>query len=145
MMAFWIFKYNPEKNRLLDRLADPNPEITWTVSRFRDQIGPGDIIFVWETGRDRAIRAILRAEGIPRNMLELESEQTYWVNPDDGMLCRVRATITHREVCLSHKELRSVSGLENLSVFHGFQQATNFPVTPAEGAILMRLASRNQE
>jgi hypothetical protein len=30
-------------------------------------------------------------------------------------------------------------GLEDLSVFHGFQQQTNFPVTPEQGAILLRL------
>jgi hypothetical protein len=27
-MAFWIFKCNPDKYRLADRLADPNPKIT---------------------------------------------------------------------------------------------------------------------
>jgi hypothetical protein len=42
-------------------------------------------------------------------------------------------------VDLQHTYLRSVPGLENLSVFHGFQQGTNFPVTPEEGAILLRL------
>ena len=48
-------------------------------------------------------------------------------------------TFTHRDVDVSGNVLRSVPGLENLSVFHGFQQTTNFPVTPAEGAILMRM------
>jgi len=35
-MAFWIFKCNPEKYRLAERLADPNPTLTWTVSRYRE-------------------------------------------------------------------------------------------------------------
>jgi hypothetical protein len=35
--------------------------------------------------------------------------------------------------------LRAVKGLEGLSVFHGWQQATNFPVTHAEGEILIGL------
>jgi EVE domain len=59
-MAYWIFKYNPEKYRLDDRLADPNPEITWTVSRHRREIAPGDTIFIWQTGRDRGIRVSAR-------------------------------------------------------------------------------------
>ena len=59
-MSYWIFKYNPEKYRLQERLADPNPTITWTITRYRDQISPGDTIFVWETGRNRGIRAVLR-------------------------------------------------------------------------------------
>ena len=141
-MAFWIFKYNPEMYHLAERLADPNPDITWTVSRYRNQIAPGDTIFIWETGRDRGIRAILRAEGAPQDMAELESEQPYWAQRDTEVRCRVRATILRRDVNLSHTELRSVPGLENLSVFQGFQQGTNFPVTPDEGAILLRLAGQ---
>jgi hypothetical protein len=140
-MAFWIFKYNPEKYRFANRLADPNPATTWTVSRYRDQIGPGDVIFIWETGRDHGIRAVLRAEAVPQDMSELESEQPYWAERDTEVRCRVRATITDRDVNLPHSGLRSVPGLENLSVFHGFQQGTNFSVTPEEGAILQRLVA----
>ena len=143
-MAFWIFKCNPEKYRVADRLADPNPNLTWTVSRYRDQIGPGDTIFIWETGRDRGIRAVLRAESIPQDMPELESEQPYWAERDTEVQCRVFAAIIDRYVNLSHTYLRSVPGLENLSVFHGFQQGTNFPVTPEEGAILLRLVGEQR-
>ena len=141
-MAFWIFKYNSDKYHLAERLADPNPDITWTVSRYRDQIAPGDTIFIWETGPDRGIRAVLRAEGVPQDMAELESEQSYWAQRDNEVRFRVRATIIQRDVNLSHTDLRSVPGLENLSVFRGFQQGTNFPVTPDEGAILLRLMTR---
>jgi hypothetical protein len=143
-MAYWIFKYNPEKYRLADRLADPSPEITWTVSRYRDQIAPGDTIFIWETGPERGIRAVLRAEGTPQDMAELESEQPYWAQRDNDIRCRVRATIIERDVDLPHTDLRTVPGLENLSIFHGFQQGTNFPVTPDEGAILLGLIRESQ-
>jgi hypothetical protein len=143
-MACWIFKYNPAFYRLDDRLADPNPEITWTVSRYRDQIAPGDTIFIWRTGRDRGIRAVLRAEAIPEDMAEIESELPYWTQGDNDIRCRVRATIIDRDVDLPHTELRTVPGLANLSVFHGFQQGTNFPVTPDEGAILLRLIQERQ-
>ena len=143
-MAYWIFKYNPEKYRLADRLADPNPDITWTVSRYRDQIAPGDTIFIWETGPERGIRAVLRAVATPQHMAELESEQPYWAQRDNDIRCRVRATIIERDVDLPHTDLRQVPGLENLSVFHGFQQGTNFPVTPDEGAILLGLIRGSQ-
>jgi hypothetical protein len=138
-MAYWIFKYNPELYRLADRLADPNPEITWTVSRYRDQIAPGDTIFIWQTGRDRGIRAVLRAEAVPQDMAEIESELPYWTQGENHICCRVRASIIDRDVNLPHTELRTVPGLENLSVFHGFQQTSNFPVTSVEGAILLEL------
>jgi EVE domain len=138
-MAYWIFKYNPAFYRLDDRLADPDPDITWTVSRYRDEIAPGDTIFIWQTGRDRGIRAILRAEAAPEDMAEIESELPYWTQGENDICCRVRATIIDRDVNLPHTELRTVPGLENLSVFHGFQQTSNFPVTPDEGAILLEL------
>jgi hypothetical protein len=35
--------------------------------------------------------------------------------------------------------LRAVPGLEELAVFQGFQQMTNFPATPEQAAILMKL------
>src|SRR6266446_8541793 len=118
-MAFWIFECSPEKYRLAERLADPNPIITWTVTRYRNQIGPGDIAFLWETGSDRGIRAVLRVDAIPQDMPELESEQIYWADGDTEVCCRVLATILDRTVDLGHAELRSVPGLQNLSVFHG--------------------------
>lgn len=143
-MSFWIFKCNPEKYNITSRLADPNNHFTWTVTRFRDQIGPGDIIFIWETGPNRGIRAVIQAESAPQEMPELPSEQSYWAEPDNRTQCRVFATITHRHVNLPQSQLRSTPGLENLSVFHGFQQGTNFPVTSEEGHILMKLVSDQQ-
>jgi hypothetical protein len=142
-MAFWIFKCNPEKYRLAERLADPNPTLTWTVSRHQEEIGPGDTVFLWETGPNRGIRAVMRVEQAPRLMAELESEQTYWAERDTREQWRMLGSLTHRNVNLSHTDLRGVPGLENLSVFHGFQQHTNFPVTPAEGAILLRLVGQD--
>jgi 5-methylcytosine-specific restriction protein A len=72
-------------------------------------------------------------------MPELPSEQHYWVEPDRTVSCRILGTIIHRGPDLPGEQLRRVPGLESLSVFHGFQQQTNFPVTPEEGHILMRL------
>ena len=138
-MAFWIFKCNPEKYRLEDRLGDPNPTLTWTASRHRDEIGAGDTAFLWVTGINRGIRAVMRVDQAPRLMAELESEQPYWAERDTQEQWRVLGTLTHRVVDHSHTALRDVVGLEHLSVFQGFQQMTNFPVTPEEGAILMRM------
>jgi 5-methylcytosine-specific restriction protein A len=141
-MAFWIFKFNPEKYRLLDRLSDPIPTISWTVSRFRDEIAPGDTAFLWQTGRHRGIRAVLRVNEAPRDMAELETEQRYWSEPDRTICCRVLGTLTHRALELSAAHLRQELGLEQLSVFHGFQQGTNFPVSPEQGEILLRLVEQ---
>jgi hypothetical protein len=120
-------------------VARLNGQDGFALTGYRDEIGPGDTMFVWETGRDRGIRAGFRAEGVPQVMREMGSEQPYWAERDTEVQCRVLATIVDRDVNLSHTYLRSVPGLENLSVFHGFQQGTNFPVPPQEGAILLQL------
>ncbi|MCI0456794.1 MAG: EVE domain-containing protein, partial [Gemmataceae bacterium] len=138
-MAFWIFKCSPAKYRLSDRLADPNPTVSWRVTRYHHEIGPDDTVFLGETGRNRGIRAVMRLDDSPRERPELETEQPYDIEPDTQTMWRVLGTLTHRDVKLSHATLREVPGLENLSVFHGWQQATNFPVTPEQGVILLRL------
>lgn len=138
-MAFWIFKCNPDKYRLADRLADPNPTLTWKVSRFRDEINAGDTVFLWVTGPQRGIRAVIRVDEPPRRMAEMESEQAYWVKRDAEEQFRVVGTLTRRDVNLPHTELREVEGLADLSVFTGYQQATNFRLTLTQGEILLRL------
>jgi hypothetical protein len=140
-MAFWIFKCSPEQYRLSQRLADPNTAISWRVTKYRDEVGPGDTVFIWETGPDRGIRAVMRVDEGPRELPELETEQPYNVQRDTETKIRVLGTLTRRGLNLSHEVLRGVPGLENLSVFRQdvYQQATNFPVAPEEGVILSRL------
>ena len=140
-MSFWIFKCDPKRYRLNDRMADPNPALSWLVTRYKKVIVPGDTALLMETGPRRAIRAVMRIDAGPAEMGELETEQAYWNERDTATRCRVRGTITHR-VDLPITELAEVDGLENLSILHGVQQGTNFRVTDSEGDILMRLVER---
>jgi folate-dependent tRNA-U54 methylase TrmFO/GidA len=78
-------------------------------------------------------------------MEELETEQQFNVKRDTQTMWRVLGTLTHRmklSHALSSEVLRKMPGLENLSLFRRdvFQQGTNFRATPAEGAVLLRLA-----
>ena len=146
-MAFWIFKFNPEDYRFAERLNDPSPTITWTVQRYRDEIEPGDVAFLWETGKARGVRAVMRVDQATREMAELESEQRYWVKPDTDVLPRVMGTLTHRHLQLSAGELRAVPELEELPVFRRnvFQQGTNFRVEHAAGEALLNLIERRPD
>jgi predicted RNA-binding protein with PUA-like domain len=136
---FWLFKCNPQDYRIADRMAGPNPTITWRVTRYAKDMAPGDTVFLMATGTERSIRGVLRIDAGPQDMAELESEQEYNTERDTEVRCRVRCTITHRQVDLPIEELKSVTGLENLSIFHGWQQATNFPVSDSEGRLLLSL------
>ena len=72
-------------------------------------------------------------------MSELDHERNYCKDIDVGVRLRVHCTIVNRFSTLSHSMLRDHLGLENMSVFHGFKQATNFIVKPEEGRIIMNL------
>jgi hypothetical protein len=137
-MNWWIFKCNPSCYRLDERLSDPEPLTTWLVSRYRERIAAGDLAFIWQTGAERAIRATIRIDSSPEDIPELASEQKYQHTPDIKIACRVRATFLRRDLNLSAANLMTLPGLKNLSVFHGFQQTTNFEVTSDEAAILLR-------
>lgn len=145
-MAFWIFKCNPAQYRLSDRLVEePNDATTWTVRQHRNKIGPGDIAFLWETGPKGGIRAVIEIDSAPAEMFELVHEQSYWSTPDTERRLRVLGTLIRRNIHLTRGGLREVPGLENLSVFHGFQQMTNFPVSAEEGAILLRMVGNESK
>jgi 5-methylcytosine-specific restriction enzyme A len=144
IMACWLFKFRPDEYHLAARLLDPNPVQSWRVNQHRDEILPGDIAFIWETGGNLGIRAVMRIDAEPRDMLELESEQAYWRVPETEVRCRAVGVLTHRSVNLSKAFLHDVPGLENMSgVFRGVMQGTNFPLTEAEGAILMKLVEQS--
>ena len=40
-LSYWILKCNAQHFRIDARLQDPDPQTTWTVSRYRDEIAPG--------------------------------------------------------------------------------------------------------
>ena len=140
-MSFWIFKCNPKRYRLVARMGDSNPRITWLVTRYKTVIAPGDTVFLMEAGPRRAIRAVMRVDAGPHDMSEMDDEQAYWVERDTETRCRVQGTITHR-ADLPITELEGVEGLENLSILHGVQQGTNFRVTDSEGEVILSMIER---
>ena len=140
-MNYWIFKCDPKRYHLASRMIDPNPQITWLVTRYKKVIAPGDIVFLMESGPRRAIRAVMRVDVGPHEMGESDGEQAFWVERDTETRCRVQGTISHR-VELPITELEGVNGLENLSILNGVQQGTNFRVTDSEGDILMSMIER---
>lgn len=138
-MNYWIFKCNPKKYRLDARLSNPEPRISWQVTRYKKDIMPGDKAFIWRCGSDRGICAVMDIETQPKDIPELDTEIPYCVDLDTGVTCRVLGTIAYRFPCLSHKILRAVPELTNLSVFHGLQRGTNFQVTFEEGEAVMKI------
>jgi hypothetical protein len=120
-------------------LSDPAPTTTWLVTRYRDEIHKGDLAFIWQTGEPRGLRAVLRIDSDPHEMIELPHEQQYLKEPNTSLRVRVLGSFVDHFPLIPHTHLKSVPSLMGLSVFHGYQQATNFRVTSAEGATMMEL------
>ena len=143
-MSYWIFKCRPSDGsqdgyRFSDRMADPEPNATWRVTRYADKIRTGDVAFIWKTGKSRGIYAVMAIDGDPQPLEESPNENSYNVPPDHELKMRVTGRFIKRLAGITSKALRGIPGLENLSVFHGFKQATNFLVSDEEGRIIMSL------
>ena len=138
-MKYWIFKCDPERYLIDDRLNDPNPNFRWRVTRYGDEIAPGDIAFIWRTGKDRGIRAVINIISEPKQIEDYDHERIYCKNLDTGVRLRVEGKLMKHTDLISADMLRNIPELHNLSVFHGYQQATNFGVTDIEGKIIMEL------
>ena len=141
-MNYWIFKCDPNLYRLSERMEDSNPEISWTVTRYKNEIQSGDIAFLWQTGSRRGIYAVMMIETAPQDIPELLSEQPYWNNSDKKTYSRVIGKLIYRRFYLSSLKLKQIEDLASLSVFHGVKQGTNFRVTQNEGAVLMSIIDK---
>lgn len=138
-MNYWIFKCNPTAYLLDDRRRDKEEKITWRVTRYNSEIQAGDLAFIWKTGKDRGICAVMQIESDPKEMPDYEHEDGYKIVLDNNLKVRVEGKIIRWVECISAYTLKSIDGLQNLSVFSGYQQTTNFRVTQEEGLILMKL------
>jgi len=135
-MNYWIFKCDPTKYKLDSRLADQESRTRWHISRYREKVQVGDIAFIWQTGKHRAIRATMRIDSLPEDVLELDTEQKYLETPNSSIECRVDATILRRDLDLSADKIRTIAGLEGLSALKAVP-AGIFEVTSAEATILL--------
>ncbi|MGB8646674.1 MAG: EVE domain-containing protein [Anaerolineae bacterium] len=143
-MSYWIFKTNPEQYRIDERLQDPNPTTTWSVTRYKREIRKDDVAFIWRTGNRRGICAVMRIDTDPKEMAEIESEQKYQVKRDGAIKTRVLGTLTHRLVPnhIPAEDLKKDVQFKNLPVFHGYQAMTNFKIEDSEAKALLELISR---
>jgi hypothetical protein len=136
-MGYWIFQFNPRISRTLDYLRDHPAELDWWhISRYRDQIKPGDIAFIWKSKGgaeqdDRGVYATAVVVSTPPHgepygaSFWEESDETakgYWA--DAGEAARLgkypRVVLAHSRVLLGRpvtaEVVENTPGLEDLSI-----------------------------
>lgn len=132
-MNYWIFKANPALYDVEESIRSGSPPRGWKVTRYRNEIKTGDVAFLWLTGNPRGIFAAFEIISdpyyIPPNLSD-----PYWSD-----IYKVDVRLLKHFLLLDAEYLKQVPDLQNLSTFHGYQAATNFKVTPAEGEIISKL------
>jgi hypothetical protein len=135
----WIFQANPKSYDVRGAVKALKYE-AWSVNDHRDKIGPGDRVYLWESGSEGGIVAV--AEVLDRPSLRPPAE------PSKPFVRDARFEVEHLQVGLEIRQvlepllpratLRNHPNLQSLSILR-FAQATNFPVTPAEAAVIDEL------
>lgn len=133
----WIFQGNPN---IYDVRAAVTAlqEDTWLVLQHRDEIEPGDRVYIWESGPEGGIVAI--AEVIDRATEREEGAESAPFIRDfeklGGTQPRVRLRILEAlDPVVKRADISSNPELANLSILRQ-SQGTNFPVTKREAEVI---------
>jgi hypothetical protein len=139
-MNYWIFKANPDHYRIDDRLENPYPYITWSVTRYHERIQKGDIVLVWRAGTPRGICAIMEVDASPFEPEEEDLNDGFEIpvgSVTRGEAHWAKCRITQHFPVLEASVIKKIPGLELFSFFSAFQQAVNFSITRREGTRLI--------
>ncbi len=147
-MNYWIFKINPERYRLDERLIDHNPQITCAVTRYAERIRKGDTVFLWRASVQRGICAVMLVEQCPYEPTEKDLNDGFELPP--GSITRgvdhwARCRLVQRFPLIEASVIKKIEGLELFSFFSAFQQAINYSITRPEGSILLEFIERHKD
>jgi hypothetical protein len=77
----WLFQANPRYYNLAEQVQtlQPGSDDTWTVTRYRGEMRPGDRVLLWQAGQDAGIYAIAELTGTPAEHTYKPDETPSWV------------------------------------------------------------------
>jgi hypothetical protein len=152
-MSTWIFQGNPDTFDIDGYLQASSGEFLWLASRYKDDIKPGDKVYVWRSnGKEHpdATRAGIVAEATviagAQRILDEPEARPYWKDPSHALQPEFRVRLrlvklANKKEILRREWLVNDSRLCNLSILK-FASGTNFPVTASEDVRLSELWSK---
>lgn len=137
---YWIFQSNPKYYDIVGALKEYQ-SMNFTVSRYKDEIKPGDTVFIWASGNDAGIYAIAEVTSLPyalgytptRDPFDREER-----NVDEKTTTVDINVLEVLERPLFKTQLIIKSELRDLSIVTA-PQGTNFRVTKPQGDLIMEL------
>ena len=146
----WILQANPREWDVGRFFADvrrgaTSAETTWLAPTHSREIATGDRIFLWMAGSDNDAGVVALATvtapaaEIPEDKPEyrMPGYEDKYGPPRTRVTIRIDAPLKFH---LSRRVLKSVDGLEDLSILRPRPQGTVFRVMPAEEAVLEGLS-----
>jgi hypothetical protein len=138
-MAYWLFQGNPKYYRVLEAIKELEA-IPWLVTRYANNIAPGDGVIIWLSGSQGGIYAT--AEVIePAQFLTEIPDKKYWVDSTRALgkqQAIIRFTNKFVESPLLKNQLQEDSVLKNLLVLRA-PNSTNFKVSSEEWEQVQKL------
>jgi MoxR-like ATPase len=133
----WIFQANPEIYDTRGAVGQLS-ELTWLVARYKDEIGPGDRVYLWESGPGGGIVSVAEVLDRP-NVRPMPQEEVPFVRKM-GKLESENARVHLRvvgvvEPVLTRAEISLRPELANLQILKQ-PQGTNFAVEKQEAKVL---------
>lgn len=138
-MAYWLFQGNPKYYRVLEAIKELEA-IPWLVTRYANNIAPGDGVIIWLSGSQGGIYAT--AEVVePAQFLTEIPDKKYWVDSTRALgkqQAIIRFTNKFLESPLLKNQLQEDSVLKNLLVLRA-PNSTNFKVSSEEWEQVQKL------
>ena len=103
-MVSWLFQANPKYSQILEAIQKLD-EIYWLVTRYTQEIAPGDQVLIWIAGKQAGIYALAEVEAAPQFMDE-PPDIDIWTMPVRAK-ARFYAPVTFQQKMLDAPLLKS--------------------------------------
>lgn len=103
-MVSWLFQANPKYSQILEAIQKLD-RIYWLVTRYTEEIAPGDRVLIWIAGKQAGIYALAEVEAAPQFMDE-PPDIDIWTMPVRAK-ARFYAPVTFQQKLLDAPLLKS--------------------------------------
>jgi hypothetical protein len=151
MPRIWVFQANPDRFKIGEFLATRPATMTFSVTRYRQEIAVGDQVFIWRSiggGNEDAAGVVADSEviGSTARRADEPAAQPFWANPPDADIPADRVVLRLNRVADSRETIRrrwiqEDPVLREMLILR-LANATNYEVPAAQAARLNALWSR---
>ncbi len=138
----WIFQANPNIYDLKNAITELS-ELTFSVSRYKEEMHIGDSVFFWLAGNNAGVVGLGQIVTEPDVIDTSLADKKFFVDTNHFVEDKTRVkikVIKPLTETITKDELRKYQELQNLSILKS-PQGTNFRVSKSEGEKLMELIS----